>query len=133
MPDEASRQFNISSVGIGNFLIDVWCDGRKYDPAFESYRPVYAYKIVGPEWEYTSNDIYGACNEIPDAGLAARSLFAFLYACQEGMPGDTEKRECENAELFPPHVREFAYLCSEHISAVYEDLVQEVSGKSSEQ
>jgi hypothetical protein len=128
-----SRTFNIESVGVGNFLIEVWCDGRKYDPAFESYRPVYSYKITGPEWEYTSNDIHGACNEVPDAGLAARSLFAFLYACQEGMPGDTEKRECENADLFPPHVREFAYLCSEHISAVYQTLVEEVSGKSSEQ
>ena len=129
MSDEVSRQFNISSVGVGNFLVEVWCDGREYDPAMESYRPVYAYKIVGPEWEYDGNDIRGACNEVPEAGLAARSLFAFLYACQEGMPGDSEKCESENASLFPPHVREFAYLCSEHISAVYEDLVKEVEQK----
>jgi hypothetical protein len=31
--------------------------------------------------------------------------------------------------LFPPHVREFAYLCSEHISAVYQELVKEVEQK----
>lgn len=129
MSDDHSRTFNISSVGIGNFLIEVWCDGRTYDPAREAYRPVYAYKIVGPEWEYTSNDIHGAPNEAPELGLAARSLFAYLYACQEGMPGDTDKREYENADLFPPHVREFAYLCSEHISAVYEELVKEVEQK----
>lgn len=127
MSQENTRTFKISSLGVGDFDIEVWCDGRKYDPAIESYRPVYSYKITGPEWEYIDNDIYGKANEVPDPSLAARSLFAFLYACQEGMPGDCEKREYENATLFPPHVREFAYLCSEHISAVYEELVQELS------
>lgn len=117
--------FNISSAGIGNFLIEVWIEGREYDPHIESYRPRYGYKITGPEWEYVSNDIRGAANETPNSIAAAKSLLAFLYACQEGMPEDTDKRERENADLFPPHVREFAYLCSEHISALYDQLFRD--------
>lgn len=124
MPSE-TRTYTFRDDHNGNSTVKVWCDGRDYDPAAEAYHPIYSYKIVTPEWEYIDNDIRGKANELPDIAAGAQSLFAFLYACQEGLPMDTEG-ERENANLFPPNVREWAYLFSDQIEAVYENLVQEV-------
>ena len=108
------------------FKVEVWCDGRQYQPDTEAYHPVYSYRITDETevWEYTSNDIVGAANEVPDLNSAAKSLFAFLIACQEGLPEDTEGKS-ENADTFPPHVREFAYLMKEQIEMQYQLLTME--------
>ena len=112
------------------YTVEVWCDGREYDPNDECYRPRYSYKITANdgEWEYIDNDIHGAANEIPDNASAAKSLFAFLVACQEGLPEDTEGKG-ENADMFPPHVREFAYLLKEQILDEYAKLEHELEKK----
>ena len=111
-----------------HFSIEVWCDGREYDPQTEGYHPVYSYKIIANdgEWEYMDNDIRGGRNEIPNLNLGSQSLFSFLIACQEGLPEDTEGKS-ENAELFPPHVREFAYLMKEELTIEYSRLAMEES------
>jgi hypothetical protein len=113
------------SFPVDDSKVEVWCDGREYDPDDEMYRPVYSYKITTPDWEYIDNDIRGAVNELPDNDSAARSLFAFLYACQEGLPKDI-KAEGENARLFPPHVREWAYQHSDDIELLYDKLMKGV-------
>lgn len=100
--------------------IEVWCDGRDYDPEFEGYRPIYSYKIVYTDennnWcEYVSDDVHGGINEIPNLNSAAQSICAFLYACQEGYTEDPEHKK-ENASLFPPEVREWAYQFADEIS-----------------
>jgi hypothetical protein len=111
-----------------HYTIEVWCDGRDYDPLLEAYCPRYSYKITANdgEWEYIANDISGAANEKPDNTAAAKSLFAFLIAAQEGLPEDVEGK-AENADTFPPHVREFAYLLKEEILNTYAQLEKEVA------
>lgn len=99
--------------------IEIWCDGREYIPISEGYRPAYSYRIISEDWEYVDNDIFGAINQAPDLNAAARSLFAFLYACQEAKDEDSE-----NYNLFPPHVREWAQLHSEEISLEYDKLME---------
>lgn len=109
------REFHFGDSWEGDSVVKIWCDGRERDPDFESYRPRYAYSIVTPKWRYDDNDLHGACNEMPNLDSAARSLFAFLYACQEGMPKPAlESSDTDN--LFPPQVREWAYHFSEEIS-----------------
>ena len=124
MPSER-RTYTLPDKHNGDSVVAVWCDGRDYDPAAEAYYPIYSYAITTPEWRYVDNDIRGKANELPDIAAGSQSLFAFLYACQEGLPGDTEGQR-ENANLFPPHVREWAYLFSDQIEMVYESLVKEV-------
>ena len=128
MPSE-TRTYTFPDRWNGNSSVKVLCDGRQYDPAAESYYPIYSYQITTPDWEYNDNDIRGKANELPDVAAGAQSLFAFLYACQEGLPEDTEGKR-ENANLFPPHVREWAYLLSEEITSIYENLVKEVRKKN---
>ena len=128
MPSE-TRTYTFPDRWNGNSSVKVWCDGRQYDPAAESYYPIYSYQITTPDWEYNDNDIRGKANELPDVAAGAQSLFAFLYACQEGLPEDTEGKR-ENANLFPPHVSEWAYLLSEEITSIYENLVKEVRKKN---
>ena len=127
MPSE-TRTYTFQDKWHGDSVVKVWCDGRDYDPAAEAYYPIYSYRINSPEWEYTDNDIRGKANELPDVAAGAQSLFAFLYACQEGLPQDTEG-ERENANLFPQHVREWAYHFSDQIEMLYENLVREVRRK----
>ena len=109
---EDSVTFEIDESDGHTSVVKVWCDGRVREPDTEAYRPEYSYSITTPTWEYVDNDIHGAVNETPDLYKAAQSLFAFLYACQEGMP----KPNGENSDLFPPQVRDWAYQHSEHIS-----------------
>lgn len=111
-------------------IVEVWCDGREHDPTFESYRPVYSYSILNhtEDWEYNGNDIYGGCNSAPDIRSGAQSLLGFLAAAQEGLPEDTEG-ESENAELFPQHVREWAYLMKDELFLAYEELNKEMEEK----
>lgn len=128
MPSE-TRTYNFPDRWNGNSSVKVWCDGRLYDAVAESYYPIYSYQITTSDWEYIDNDIRGKANELPDVAAGAQSLFAFLYACQEGLPEDTEGKR-ENANLFPPHVREWAYLLSEEITTIYDNLVKEVRKKN---
>lgn len=100
------------------FHIEVWCDGRSYDPSTESYHPQYSYTITGSGWQYTGNDISGGANQSPDLLAGMKSLIAFLLASQEGLPEDTEGKS-ENAEMFPLHVRGFAYLMKEQLEMNY--------------
>ena len=129
MPDMKKKSFQFGSDE-EPYTVEVWCEGRDRDPSTESYHPMYAYRIVTPDWEYVDNDIRGGANELPDLSSAAKSLFAFLYACQEGYPEDMNA-ERENARLFPPHVREWAYMVNDELSAVYEQLSREENGKKS--
>jgi len=122
------RSFNFSDRS-GEFKVDVWCDGRQYDADTEAYRPIYSYKIAGPEWTYDANDIFGACSEVPNLAAASQSLFAFLYASQQGMAGSGRfHAENEHADLYPQHVREWAYHFSEQLELVHSELVKEVTG-----
>jgi hypothetical protein len=125
LSDPEKKRFQFED-GNGTYTVEVWCEGREYQPEEEAYRPRYAYLIQHPDWQYTDNDIHGAVNELPSLESAAKSLFAFLYACQEGLPRDY-KHESENATLFPPHVRDWAYQCSEEITAVYHQLEEGVA------
>lgn len=122
--DNEARTFHFTDA-TGDHMVEVWCEGRDYDPVGEAYHPMYSYKIVTPEWEYINNDIRGNNNSVPDNLLAAQSLFAFLYACQQGMPKVGQFDKGENADLFPPHVREWAYHFAEQLELVYGELVQE--------
>ena len=121
MTDEAPKQtfdftLNEGTAWAESSTVEIWCEGREYDPSSEGYRPKYAYKITTTKWEYTDNDIRGAVNEVGSTNSAAQSLFAFLYACQEGMPHRGGFVTHENADLFPEHVREWAYLHCEQLS-----------------
>lgn len=127
MPTEA-RTFKFTDKYEGNSEVKVWCKQREYDAVSENYYPVYSYEIVTPNWEYKDNDIRGGANELPDLAAGSQSLFAFLYACQEGLPEDAD-HERENANLFPPNVREWAYFYAEQITELYEQLVKEVRSK----
>lgn len=108
-------------VLIGTTGVSVWCEGRDYDPDHESYRPIYGYQIKNSDFEYVGNDIRGACSELADTGKAMQSLLAFLYAAQESYWADCREGGDgfgrENAQLFPPHVVEWAHQMSEEISA----------------
>lgn len=120
MPDEKLQftlKFNEGTKWEEISDVEVWCEGREYDAISEAYRPRYSYRILAEEWEYIDNDIRGVLNEVPNLNAAARSLFAFLYACQEAKDEDSE-----NYDLFPPHVREWAQSHSEEISAQYDIL-----------
>lgn len=108
--DPDIREFILEDAYEGRSVVRVWCDGRDRDPATEEYRPVYSYSIQTPRWSYEGNDIHGGAYEVPDLKKGSQSLFAFLYACQEAKPGG------ENANLFPPQVRDWAYHFSEEIS-----------------
>lgn len=129
MPEQETRKFHFGSDE-EPYTVEIWCEGRDRDPSTESYHPVYAYRITTPDWVYPDNDIRGAANELPDLSAAAKSLFAFLYACQEGYPEDMNA-ERENARLFPRHVREWAYEVNDELSAVYEQLCREVEKNKS--
>jgi len=95
--------------------LSVWSDGKFYDPGSECYRPVYSYSIKTPDWEYLGNDIHGAANEPVSIERGMQSLLAFLYACQEGYLNDPN-HERDNAKIFPPHVREWAYQFNDELS-----------------
>lgn len=129
MSNQEKRSFQFGSDE-EPYAVEIWCDDRERDPSTEFYHPVYSYRIVTPDWEYEDDDIRGAANEFPDLSSAAKSLFAFLYACQEGYPEDMSA-ERGNARLFPPHVREWAYQVSNELSAVYEQLYREAEGNKS--
>lgn len=90
--------------------VKVWCEGRLYNPETEFYKPVYTYSLKTPKWEYISNDLFGASNEIPNLRYASRSLFAFLLQCAE-----SENEHSENFNLFPEHVREWAQKFSDEL------------------
>jgi len=111
--DTPILDFDFGDSWEGESTLKVWCDGRDYDPSKETYRPVYSYSIVTPKWKYDANDIYGAPNELPNLGLASKSLFAFLLQCVEA------KEESENYGLFPPQVREWANHFSDQITIKY--------------
>lgn len=96
---ENEKKQYVFGSGDSRDVVTVWCDGRQYDPESEGYRPVYSYQIMTSRWSYTSNDIVGALNEVPDLYAASQSLFAFLFmCCVDGAP-DSDK------EMFPDNVR----------------------------
>lgn len=99
-------------ITIGDLTFTIWCDGRLYNPDLEEYRPRYSYSIVSSKWRYDANDIHGAPNKSPDLKLASTALLAIFLTCVEA-PDDSE-----NAELFPPHVREAGQEISEELIAV---------------
>jgi len=117
-------KFNEGNPWVEITDVEIWCEGREYNPVQEGYRPRYSYRILSEDWEYIDNDIYGAVNEVPDLNAAARSLFAYLYACQEA-----KDENSENYDLFPSHVREWAELHSEEISQQFEILMEETHNK----
>lgn len=129
MSDPEIRTFTFSDR-TGEFTVEIWCDGRLYDHVVEQYKPVYSVKITGPEWTYDSNEIHGAYSEAPDLAAASQSLFAFLYACQVGLVSSGRfSPENENADLFPKHVREWAYHFAEQLELVHSELVKEISSR----
>lgn len=90
-------------------VVHVWCDGRKYDPETETYKPQYSYSIIHSKWRYDGNDILGTPNELPNLDKASQTLFAMLYASQESYK--IHKRGAftdGNFEMFPEHVNEWA-------------------------
>lgn len=119
MPDESVEdihEYHFGDAYEGDSVVKVWCDGRERDPDTETYRPRYSYSIVTPKWRYDDNDIHGPSNALPDVDSGARSLFAFLYACQETCPQPVRETGDNNDRLFPPQVRDWAYHYSEQIS-----------------
>lgn len=125
MPEENERRHFVLKFNEGNKFeetatVEIWCDGREYDPTSEGYRPRYSYRIVTKNWEYVDNDIFGKINEPPNILSASRSLLAFLYACQEAKEGG------ENYDLFPPHVREWTEQYNDEIQKLYGELVDEM-------
>ena len=105
--------------------IEVWCDGRKYEPGTEAYHPIYSYKITNGEWEYVGNDIFGGANERPNVVKGLQSLIAFLTACAEARTSDSE-----NFDLFPEHVREWAIHAEGELASKYaEILIAQESGE----
>lgn len=111
--DTPTLEFDFGDSWEGDSKLKVWCDGRDYDAGKEIYRPVYSYSIKTPKWGYDANDIYGAPNELPDLGLASKSLFAFLLQCVEAKEGS------ENYDLFPPQVRDWANHFSDRLIIEY--------------
>jgi hypothetical protein len=101
LPDEKKKQYCFGS-GNNCSTVTVWCEGRDYDPYTEGYRPIYSYQIDTTQWSYTSNDIRGSVNEIPNLFAASQSLFAFLYVCA------VSSEEGEDRDMFPEHVRLWA-------------------------
>lgn len=111
------------------YRVELWSDGREYDPDTEAYHTIYSYKITAPNWEFDGNDIKSGANQAPDLNAGMRSLVAFLLACQSGLPEDIEA-EAENAELFPSHVREFAYNLKEQLEMHYFLLEKEMENEN---
>lgn len=113
-PETEIREFTFVDAYEGNSTVKIWCEGRERDPSTESYHPVYAYSIISPKFQYDDNDLRGGANESPNLDKGAQSLMSYLYACQEGMPS----RRGENADIFPPEVRSWAYHFSEEIGTI---------------
>lgn len=91
---------NVKEISINDLNFKIWCDGRSYDPVSETYRAIYSYTISTKDWRYDSNDIQGTPNEPPNINLGSIALLGMFLACVEAAD------ESENAQLFPPHVRE---------------------------
>lgn len=106
-------------ITIGNLTFTIWCDGRTYEPDLEQYRPRYAYSIVSDSWRYDANDIQGAPNKSPDLDIAATALLAIFLTCVEAADDN------DNAELFPPHVREAGQQISDELAAVCNSITGE--------
>lgn len=96
---ENERKQYVFGADDSRATITVWCDGRDYNPESEGYHPVYSYQITTNKWSYTTNDIRGASNELPNLTSASQSLFAFLYVACVDDASDSDK------ELFPDNVR----------------------------
>lgn len=109
----------VRETTIGNLKFAVWCDGRSYDPELEVYRPIYSYSIMTDSWRYDANDIQGAPNKPPNTGLASAALMAIFLSCVEADDDD------DNAELFPPHVREAGQYVSNQLAALCAELTGE--------
>ena len=103
MADNGAKKFNFTLNEHSvrkfqeHFSVEIWCDGRDYNPSTEAYHPRYSYKITANEgeWEYIDNDIHGAANEVPDLLSGAKSLFAFLLArkaCQKTLTASVKTR-----------------------------------------
>lgn len=79
------------------------------------HRMRYAYHIDNPEWEHSAEDLSSGCNHSLQSGLA--SLLSFLTAAAEAYAYTLRTgRESDNADLFPPHVTEWAYQNSDELS-----------------
>lgn len=103
-------------ITIGDLTFTIWCDGRTYDPGLEVYRPQYSYSIVSSKWRYDANDIQGAPNELPNLGLASTALLAIFLTCVQA--DDDE----DDAEMFPPHVREAGQSISKELALVCSEI-----------
>lgn len=98
-------------------VVNVWCDGRLYDPETETYKPQYSYSIKTDSWRYDGN-ILGASNELPNLDGASQSLFAFLYASVESYKIHQRGAFTDgNHTMFPPHVNEWAEKYEQEIGA----------------
>lgn len=124
---EFTLKFNEGNKWEEKSTVILWCDGRKYEPLTEAYHPIYSYLITTKDWQYQADDIHGGANETPNLVAGARSLFAFLYACQESVAHAARGGlvRGENADLFPSHVAEWAEQYSEEIQSAHEKISRE--------
>jgi len=103
-PFEISARL-LPSVHIGESFISITFDGETPDG-----RARYRYYLDTPTFDYENNDLAsGVGGGSLQAGM--ESLLSFLGAAAEayryGMRGGSKS---ENADLFPEHVMEWAYL-----------------------
>ena len=101
----------LPAIKVGKVTISIEADGKTSDGRIR-----WKYYLDGKDWEYENNDLKSGVGggSLQDAFA---SLLSFLSACGEsiaygrrsGTPGD-------NANLFPPHVGEWADQYSDELS-----------------
>ena len=77
-----------------------------------------AYFIDTPEWEYKNDDLSG----IGSVAEHIDSLLSFLQHSAEAYRYAMSGREVEDADLFPPHVVEWAYQNEEELGSAQIEL-----------
>ena len=88
----------------------------------EDNRDAFAYVITLPDGsEHAGRDLFSGCGG-SSFREAARSLLSFLYACAESRAGALRWGRCENSELFPEAVGEWAFMNSDEIAMCSEEI-----------
>ena len=99
------------SININDTTITIENNGTAFDG-----RDRFLYKITTPGWEYVANDIHSGCNGCSEQE-AMDTLLSFLGAAAAAVSyGMFSGRASNNADLFPDHVMEWAYMNSDEIS-----------------